>query len=138
MSAYEMMLSESQERMLMVLDPEKHAEAEASSSNGALISRLSAKRPTRCALKCSTRATRVADLPIKELGDEAPEYDRPWVPPTPPARCRQQLRRRCADGLMTLLAAPMDRQSAGSMSNMTRWCAARRWQRPAAMPVSFR
>ena len=21
----------------------------------------------------------MADLPIKELGDEAPEYDRPWV-----------------------------------------------------------
>jgi phosphoribosylformylglycinamidine (FGAM) synthase-like enzyme len=23
----------------------------------------------------------MADLPIKELGDEAPEYDRPWVEP---------------------------------------------------------
>src|SRR5690606_30388713 len=27
----------------------------------------------------------VADLPIKELGDEAPEYDRPWVEPKVPA-----------------------------------------------------
>src|SRR5690606_14731207 len=27
----------------------------------------------------------VANLPIKELGDEAPEYDRPWVEPKGPA-----------------------------------------------------
>jgi phosphoribosylformylglycinamidine (FGAM) synthase-like enzyme len=27
----------------------------------------------------------VANLPIKELGDEAPEYDRPWVEPKVPA-----------------------------------------------------
>src|SRR5690606_12080397 len=27
----------------------------------------------------------VANLPIKELGDEAPEYDRPWVEPAAPA-----------------------------------------------------
>src|SRR5690606_26175723 len=27
----------------------------------------------------------VADLPIRELGDEAPEYDRPWTEPVPAA-----------------------------------------------------
>jgi phosphoribosylformylglycinamidine synthase II len=37
------------------------------------------ERPTRCALN-RHQGDAVADLPIKELGDEAPEYDRPWVP----------------------------------------------------------
>lgn len=27
----------------------------------------------------------VANLPIKDLGDQAPEYDRPWVEPKKPA-----------------------------------------------------
>lgn len=28
----------------------------------------------------------MADLPIKELGDEAPEYDRPWIETAPQQR----------------------------------------------------
>ena len=39
MTAYEMMLSESQERMLMILKPEREADANASSRNGASTSR---------------------------------------------------------------------------------------------------
>ena len=46
MSAYEMMLSESQERMLMVLKPEKEKRPKRSSANGASISRSWA-RPRR-------------------------------------------------------------------------------------------
>ncbi len=56
MSAYEMMLSESQERMLMVLKPEKEAEAEAISRNGAWISRSSGTQPTPCASSSSMAA----------------------------------------------------------------------------------
>ena len=57
MTAYEMMLSESQERMLMVLNPEKEAEAEPrSSASGVSISRWSAAPPTRCASSSSMAA----------------------------------------------------------------------------------
>ena len=50
MSAYEMMLSESQERMLMVLNPDEGgSRPRRSSANGASISRSSARPPTRCA-----------------------------------------------------------------------------------------
>src|ERR1700747_2754283 len=76
MSAYEMMLSESQERMLMVLKPEKEEEAEA----------IFRKWGLDFAVVCYTTASKrfrvkhggdvMADLPIKELGDEAPVYDR--------------------------------------------------------------
>ena len=79
MTPYEMMLSESQERMLMVLHPEKREAAEA-------VFRKWELDFAECGLTTDTLRFRifhqgemVADLPIKELGDEAPEYDRPWV-----------------------------------------------------------
>jgi phosphoribosylformylglycinamidine synthase subunit PurL len=56
MTAYEMMLSESQERMLMVLRPERKAKRRPSSTNGASTSPSSARRRTRCASSSSTTA----------------------------------------------------------------------------------
>ena len=52
----------------------------------------------------------MADLPIKELGDEAPEYDRPWTD----ADTRQRRstpddvprRRSIAEALLTLVGSP--------------------------------
>jgi phosphoribosylformylglycinamidine synthase II len=80
MSAYEMMLSESQERMLMVLHPQMQAEAEAIfrkwGLDFAVIGRLTDTK--RFVVK--RHGDVKADLPIKELGDEAPLYDRPWTP----------------------------------------------------------
>jgi phosphoribosylformylglycinamidine synthase subunit PurL len=81
MSAYEMMLSESQERMLMVLRPEKEREAEAIFRKWGLdFAIVGATTPTKRFLVKHGGAV-MADLPIKELGDEAPLYDRPSVQP---------------------------------------------------------
>ena len=79
MSAYEMMLSESQERMLMVLKPEKEKEAEAIFRKWGLdFAVVGETTPTkRFVVKHGGEV--MADLPIKELGDEAPVYDRPFV-----------------------------------------------------------
>ena len=83
MSAYEIMLSESQERMLMVLRPEKEREAEAIfrkwELDFAVIGRTTDSR--RFVVRRGGEVK--ADLPIKELGSEAPLYDRPWTE-TPP------------------------------------------------------
>jgi phosphoribosylformylglycinamidine synthase len=83
MSAYEMMLSESQERMLMVLKPEKEKEAEAIFRKWGLdFAVVGYTTPTkRFVVKHGGDV--MADLPIKELGDEAPVYDRPHVAPAP-------------------------------------------------------
>ena len=81
MSAYEMMLSESQERMLMVLDPQKRAEAEAIFVKWGLDFAVVGKTTDDLRFRVIHRGEEVADLPIKALGDEAPEYDRPWVEP---------------------------------------------------------
>jgi phosphoribosylformylglycinamidine synthase len=79
MSAYEMMLSESQERMLMVLKPEKEAEAEAIFRKWGLdFAVVGETTPTKRFIVKHGGVVMV-DLPIKELGDEAPVYERPFV-----------------------------------------------------------
>ena len=85
MSAYEMMLSESQERMLMVLDPAKEEEAAAIFRKWDLDFAVVGKTTDDLRFKVTHHGDLMADLPIKELGDEAPEYDRPWVATPKPA-----------------------------------------------------
>ena len=81
MSAYEMMLSESQERMLMVLEPDKQAVAEAIFTKWGLDFAIVGQTTDDLRFKVHHHGELVADLPIKQLGDDAPEYDRPWVAP---------------------------------------------------------
>jgi phosphoribosylformylglycinamidine synthase len=79
MSAYEMMLSESQERMLMVLKPEKEKEAEAVFRKWGLdFAIVGETTPTKRFIVRHGGAVMV-DLPIKELGDEAPVYERHFI-----------------------------------------------------------
>ncbi|MGX4770853.1 phosphoribosylformylglycinamidine synthase subunit PurL [Bradyrhizobium guangdongense] len=80
MSAYEMMLSESQERMLMVLKPEKEKEAEAIFKKWGLDFAVVGYTTPSKRFVVKHGGDIMADLPIKELGDEAPVYDRPHVP----------------------------------------------------------
>ncbi len=85
MSAYEMMLSESQERMLMVLDPDKEKEAEAIFIKWGLDFAIVGETTDDLRFSIWHNGDEVANLPIKDLGDQAPEYDRPWtVPPKQP------------------------------------------------------
>ena len=85
MSAYEMMLSESQERMLMVLKPEKEAEARAIFEKWDLDFAVVGKTTDDLRFVVKHQGDVMANLPIKELGDEAPEYDRPWTEAKRPA-----------------------------------------------------
>jgi phosphoribosylformylglycinamidine synthase subunit PurL len=79
MSAYEMMLSESQERMLMVLKPEKEAEAESIFRKWGLDFAVVGRTTPTKRFVVRHGGDVMADLPIKELGDEAPVYQRPFV-----------------------------------------------------------
>src|SRR5690348_17497308 len=79
MSAYEMMLSESQERMLMVLKPEKEKEAEAIFRKWGLDFAVVGYTTPDMRFIVKHGGDVMADLPIKELGDQAPEYKRPFV-----------------------------------------------------------
>ncbi|PZQ79329.1 MAG: phosphoribosylformylglycinamidine synthase subunit PurL [Ancylobacter novellus] len=79
MSAYEMMLSESQERMLMVIAPGKEEQAEAIFLKWGLDFAIVGYTTDTLRFVVKHKGEIKADLPIKELGDEAPLYDRPWV-----------------------------------------------------------
>jgi len=85
MTAYEMMLSESQERMLMVLRPGKEEEAKAIFRKWGLDFAVIGRTTDTRRFVVKHQGEVMADMPIKELGDEAPVYDRPFVKPHAPA-----------------------------------------------------
>src|ERR1700750_575717 len=78
-TAYEMMLSEIQERMLMVLHPEKEAAAEAIFRKWGLDFAIVGKTTDDLRFRILSKGKVDADLPIKDLGDKAPQYNRPPV-----------------------------------------------------------
>jgi phosphoribosylformylglycinamidine synthase subunit PurL len=78
MTAYEMMLSESQERMLMVLRPEREAQAEAIFRKWGLDFAVIGETTPTTRFVVRHHGEIMADLPINELGDEAPVYRRPF------------------------------------------------------------
>jgi phosphoribosylformylglycinamidine synthase subunit PurL len=79
MTAYEMMLSESQERMLMVLKPEKEAEARAIFEKWDLDFAIVGETIPEDRFLILHGNEVMADLPLSKLSSSAPEYDRPWV-----------------------------------------------------------
>ncbi|WP_264213677.1 phosphoribosylformylglycinamidine synthase subunit PurL [Leisingera thetidis] len=84
MTAYEMMLSESQERMLMVLKPELEAEARAVFEKWDLDFAIVGETIAEDRFLIMHNGEVKADLVLSKLSSTAPEYDRPWVP-TPAA-----------------------------------------------------
>ena len=84
MTAYEMMLSESQERMLMVLNPELEADAKAIFDKWDLDFAIVGETLADDRFVIKHKGEIVADLPLSKLSSTAPEYDRPHVP-TPAA-----------------------------------------------------
>src|SRR5579872_2592092 len=109
MSAYEMMLSESQERMLMVLKPEKEKEAEAIFRKWGLDFALVGETTAGKRFVVRHGGEVMADLPIKELGDQAPEYKRPFINAAKPAAIAAESVKQpmpLADALERLIGTP--------------------------------
>jgi phosphoribosylformylglycinamidine synthase len=80
MTPYEMMLSESQERMLMVLKPGREAFAEAIFRKWELDFAVIGEVVEGGTLKLTFHGETVGEIPLAPLADAAPKYDRPWVP----------------------------------------------------------
>ena len=77
MTPYEMMLSESQERMLMVLKPGKEAMAEAIFRKWELDFAVIGKVTDSGHMVLTFRGETVCDIPLGPLAEDAPLYDRP-------------------------------------------------------------
>ncbi|CAN5232766.1 phosphoribosylformylglycinamidine synthase subunit PurL [soil metagenome] len=85
MTPYEMMLSESQERMLMVLKPGREDFAEAIFRKWELDFAVIGHVTDTGRMVLTFKGETVADIPLGPLADDAPAYDRPWVKTPPPA-----------------------------------------------------
>jgi phosphoribosylformylglycinamidine synthase len=80
MTAYEMMLSESQERMLMILKPGAEPQAEAIFKKWGLDFAVIGKTTDTGRMIVKHKGEIEADLPVDKLANSAPLYERPWVP----------------------------------------------------------
>jgi phosphoribosylformylglycinamidine synthase II len=86
MTPYEMMLSESQERMLMVLKPGREPEAEAIFRKWELDFAVIGRVTETGHMVLKWKGETAADIPLAPLADDAPCYDRPWAPTRKPER----------------------------------------------------
>ena len=106
MTAYEMMLSESQERMLMVLKPELEAEARAVFEKWDLDFAIVGETIAEDRFLVEHNGEIKADLPLATLSGSAPEYDRPWVPTPATAPLGDIIGVHPIDGLKALISSP--------------------------------
>ncbi|MES0384922.1 MAG: phosphoribosylformylglycinamidine synthase subunit PurL [Hyphomicrobium sp.] len=80
MTAYEMMLSESQERMLIVLKLGSEAEAEAIFKKWELDFAVVGATTDTGRMVVTHQGRTEADIPVTTLANSAPVYERPWFP----------------------------------------------------------
>ncbi len=106
MTAYEMMLSESQERMLMVLNPSMEDEARAIFDKWDLDFALVGETIAEDRFLILHGNETKADLPLSKLSSEAPEYDRPWTETAPAAPLAPVPGVDAIDALKALISSP--------------------------------
>jgi phosphoribosylformylglycinamidine synthase II len=109
MSAYEIMLSESQERMLMVIDPEQAQTARQIFEKWDLDFMPIGKVTDSGRLVLLKDGQTACDIPLAPLVEDAPEYDRPVEPVAPrPVQAAEELIRPGPAGeiLLEMLASP--------------------------------
>ena len=81
MSAYEMMLSESQERMLAILKPGREGDGHRVFEKWGLDAAVIGVTTDTGRMVLKHKGEIVADVPLAPLFDDAPLYDRPWTEP---------------------------------------------------------
>ena len=109
MTAYEMMLSESQERMLAILKPGREADGRRIFEKWGLDAAVIGQTTDTGRLVLTHQGQIVCDIPLQPLTEDAPLYHRPWVEPhvephLDPARVPAP--DDWAAAVLTLIAAP--------------------------------
>ena len=104
MSAYEMMLSESQERMLMVLDPQQEHLAKSIFDKWDLDFAIVGETISEDRFLIKLNGEVKADLPLKALAGNSPEYDRPWTETPAPDELKDVVEINAIDGLKALIS----------------------------------
>ena len=81
MTAYEMMLSESQERMLVIMKPGREDVAKAIFEKWELDVAVIGETTDTGRMVLAHKGETVCDIPVAPLADDAPKYERPYFPP---------------------------------------------------------
>jgi phosphoribosylformylglycinamidine synthase len=81
MTAYEMMLSESQERMLVIMKPGREDVAKAIFEKWELDVAVIGETTDTGRMVLTHKGETVCDIPVAPLADDAPKYERPYFPP---------------------------------------------------------
>ena len=106
MTAYEMMLSESQERMLMVLKPEKERQCRAIFEKWDLDFAIVGETIQEDLFIIEHDGEIKAQVPLKALSGNSPEYDRPWVVPQKPKPLSETQSINPIEGLQSIISSP--------------------------------
>jgi phosphoribosylformylglycinamidine synthase subunit PurL len=106
MTPYEMMLSESQERMLMILKPGREDLARGIFEKWDLDFAVIGKLTDTGRMVLRFHGETVGELPIDPLAQASPEYDRPWVPTPKPKTLGKVPAVEPIEALQRLMASP--------------------------------
>ncbi len=106
MSAYEMMLSESQERMLAILKPGREQDGYRIFQKWGLDAAVIGETNTSGHIVLMHKGEVVCDLPLSPLSDDAPLYDRPWVEPALEAPVTNVPAHDLNDALLKVVSCP--------------------------------
>jgi phosphoribosylformylglycinamidine synthase II len=113
MEAWEVLVSESQERMLALVDPARLGDVLEVCRRWGVLANLLGEMTGGGMLKVRFRGEVVAEVPAASLAEEGPVYDRPLVPPPPAPGARVPLDGDPAGAVLALAADPA--------------CASKRW-----------
>jgi phosphoribosylformylglycinamidine synthase II len=113
MEAWEVLVSESQERMLALVDPARLGDVLEVCRRWGILANVLGEMTSGGMLKVRFRGEVVAEVPAASLADEGPVYDRPLVPPPPAPGARVPLDGDPAGAVLALAADPT--------------CASKRW-----------
>jgi phosphoribosylformylglycinamidine synthase len=105
---FEILTSESQERMLAIVAPSDLEEAVGLIERWGLHAAVIGTVTGTGNVVATRRGEVVADVPARSLADEGPVYERPMelIPPAPPASDPRSVRVAPRDALLALLASP--------------------------------
>ena len=109
MTPYEMMLSESQERMLIILDDKKEKEAKKIFDKWDLDFVVIGRTTDTNRLMLNFENKKVADIPIIALVDKAPLYNRKWIKSQPiknKIKIKDLKKIKIEDALIKILSSP--------------------------------
>ena len=129
MTPYDMMLSESQERMLLVAERGREREVFDVFHKWGLDAVEIGRVTEDGKLRVLHHGAVAAEIPAHAIAEEGPRYERPIAAPSASAQRRSQLvkfargKNDLTENFRRLLASPSIASKAGSPNSTIRWCA---------------